>query len=147
MRTPTQVMVTAGVVLALAVGVAAQGGPRSVQVPAVTRVNARPIASVDGCDNFNQYCAACHGADARGMGPAARALEIPPADLTLITVRYGGTFPETHVRETLRGNHGGPPLKEMPDWAPILRSVSIDERVAIARLYNLVKYLESVQQP
>ncbi len=36
----------------------------------------------DGAALFAQHCAMCHGADGRGDGPAAKALAIPPADLT-----------------------------------------------------------------
>ena len=36
---------------------------------------------------FKQYCAACHGMDAKGHGPARAALKVPAADLTT-----AGTF-------------------------------------------------------
>ena len=40
-------------------------------------------ASIDGGKTlFAQNCAACHGAQARGDGPIAKTLPIPPADLT-----------------------------------------------------------------
>jgi putative copper export protein len=37
---------------------------------------------VRGATLFTANCAVCHGADARGDGPAAKSLPIPPADLT-----------------------------------------------------------------
>ena len=37
-----------------------------------------------GAELFKTHCASCHGADATGNGPVARALRHPPADLTLI---------------------------------------------------------------
>jgi putative copper export protein/mono/diheme cytochrome c family protein len=37
---------------------------------------------VRGAALFAANCAVCHGADARGDGPAAKSLAIPPADLT-----------------------------------------------------------------
>jgi len=42
---------------------------------------------------FSGYCAACHGLDGKGTGPAAAALKKAPADLTKISARNGGTFP------------------------------------------------------
>ena len=39
-------------------------------------------AIVGGAALFPGHCAACHGADGRGDGPAARRLPVPPADLT-----------------------------------------------------------------
>ena len=35
-----------------------------------------------GARLYPQHCAACHGAEGRGDGPAAKGLPIPPADLT-----------------------------------------------------------------
>jgi mono/diheme cytochrome c family protein len=42
---------------------------------------------------YKQFCAACHGAHARGNGPAASALKIQPPDLTTLAKRHGGKFP------------------------------------------------------
>jgi mono/diheme cytochrome c family protein len=39
-------------------------------------------AIVHGAKLFTTHCAACHGADARGNGPTAKSLPMPPADLT-----------------------------------------------------------------
>jgi len=41
------------------------------------------VASVaEGAALFPQNCGACHGADGRGDGPAAKGLPVPPANLT-----------------------------------------------------------------
>jgi mono/diheme cytochrome c family protein len=47
----------------------------------------------DGAKLFKTHCASCHGADATGNGPMARALRQAPADLTLIARHNGGMFP------------------------------------------------------
>ena len=39
-------------------------------------------AVADGAALFPQHCAACHGPQGKGDGPAAGALPVPPADLT-----------------------------------------------------------------
>ena len=146
MSTPTKLFVVAGVILGLTVGVAAQSVPTANPVVKVVRVNARPVATCDGRANFEAYCAGCHGTDAKGIGPAARGLAAPPADLTLIIVRNGGSFPSAHIRESIRGNHDNVSLQDMPDWDRVLRSVSTSDQEATLRLINLVRYIESVQQ-
>jgi mono/diheme cytochrome c family protein len=40
------------------------------------------IASIQGPALYKAYCAACHGPEAKGNGPMASTLKIPPADLT-----------------------------------------------------------------
>src|SRR5262245_52780030 len=114
----------------------------------VQRVPAQRIASVEGVDTFKAYCAACHGTDAKGTGPAAKALSKAPADLTTIAKRHGGTFSQSDVENVILGtremiSHG---TREMPIWGPILQSVSGgDESFAKLRLSNLVTYLRSIQ--
>src|ERR1035441_7369119 len=63
----------------------------------------RMIESLDGRLLFRAYCAACHGTDAKGGGPAAASLKSPPPDLTLISRRNGGKFPTVRVQKTISG--------------------------------------------
>lgn len=95
------------------------------------------------------YCASCHGADAKGNGPAAPALKTPPTDLTLLSKQSGGTFPEAHVATVIRGDsvtaaHGG---KDMPVWGPVFLQLGQHDSAQVQlRIRNLIKYLESIQQ-
>lgn len=146
MSTPTKLVIAAGVILGLAVGVSAQSVPTTNSTVKVVRVAAVRVATVDGHANFDAYCASCHGGDGKGLGPACRGLEAPPANLTLIVVRHGDTFPLEHVRQTILGSHADGDLREMPDWGRILASVSTDGQQATLRLHNLVRYIESIQQ-
>lgn len=78
------------------------------------------------------------------MAPALKA-RVP--DLTLLSRRNGGRFPEAHVRETILGGqivaaHGS---REMPIWGPIFHQVEGDQDWGNVRLENLVKYLASIQ--
>ena len=57
------------------------------------RKPAPPAPMVKGADLYSNYCAACHGTDAKGTGPLANLLKSKPADLTLIAKRNGGQFP------------------------------------------------------
>jgi mono/diheme cytochrome c family protein len=52
----------------------------------------RLIASIQGPALYKAYCAACHGPEAKGNGPAASTHKVPPADLTRISWRNGGRF-------------------------------------------------------
>jgi mono/diheme cytochrome c family protein len=109
----------------------------------------RLIESLDGRLLFRAYCAACHGADAKGGGPAASSLKTPPPDLTLISRRNGGNFPAERVQKTISGegmlttSHG---TREMPIWGPIFGQITWDQDLGNVRIHNLTKYLESLQQ-
>ena len=113
-----------------------------------------PPAEVAGRALFNDYCAACHGAEARGNGPAAADLDSPPADLTTIAARNGGVFPRARVMSVIDGytradQHGG----SMPEFGallegPMIRYDSGDGRLTPTPkpLVDLAAYLESIQQ-
>jgi mono/diheme cytochrome c family protein len=120
------------------------------QEPAkVVKVPARETKAMSGKALFREYCAACHGIAGKGDGPAASALKIPPADLTQIARRNGGKFPEAHVQHIIAGEaevpaaHGS---KEMPVWGNIFRHIGASRNVAAVRVYNLMKYLEQIQE-
>jgi len=107
------------------------------------------IRSVEGPNLFRAYCASCHGADAKGKGPAAPALKSKVPDLTLLTRKNGGRFPGARVRKIIMGDdvvavHGS---REMPVWGPIFHQIEWDVDRGNVRLENLVKYLESIQSP
>lgn len=96
---------------------------------------------------FRAYCASCHGADAKGNGPAAAALKTKVPDLTILSKNNGGEFPSAHVRKMIMGDdvvatHGS---REMPIWGPVFHQIEWDVDRGYLRLENLVKYLESIQ--
>ena len=115
--------------------------------------DARQAASVrqlmDGEQLYRSYCAACHGANAKGNGPAAPALKSAPADLTAIAKRNHGTFPRDRVAGYVENGdpsvaaHGS---REMPVWGPNFVALApgsyrpINERIAA-----VVSYIESIQ--
>jgi mono/diheme cytochrome c family protein len=108
-----------------------------------------PAPMVKGADLFNNYCAACHGPEAKGNGPLANLLKSKPADLTIIARKNGGQFPAAAVRKMIAGDDPSVPLhgtRTMPIWGPIFRDVQADQVPAGVRLDNLVKYLETLQQ-
>lgn len=105
------------------------------------------IQSVKGEDLYRAHCAACHGADARGHGPAAAALRVKPPDLSQIAARNGGKFPEERIAQVIANDqtvvaHGS---HEMPVWGPIFHQIEDDQDWGEVRLHNLIQYLESIQ--
>ena len=141
---------------ALAVGLAAQGAspqkpaaPAQKPVPTVKSVRAVPIVSVQGKDNFEAYCAVCHGSDAKGNGPAAPAMKVPPADLTALAAKNNGKFEAVAVSRVITGvdrtastpAHG---VEAMPIWGDVFRGEDPGKRTL--RVNNLVTYIESIQQ-
>lgn len=111
-------------------------------------------SAAEGALFFAANCSGCHGADARGGGPAAAGLDPPPADLTRIAARNGGTFPEDWVMSTINGFHRDVrPGSAMPAFdVEALGPTMVVERVegvgtpVPVTLLALSRYLESVQQ-
>jgi len=116
--------------------------------PTVKHVPIASVSPVSGKEMFSNYCAVCHGTDAKGGGPAASALKTAPPDLTVLAKKEGGKYPAAHVAAVIRGqadmaSHGS---KDMPVWGPLFASISqghdseVQQRVA-----NLVDYVQSLQ--
>ena len=114
----------------------------------VKKVAAKPTVSVVGKDLFVQYCAVCHGKDGKGGGPAAEALKSAPTDLTQISKRNNGTFPEERMMRMLQGQervtaHGS---QDMPVWGNVFSNMSSNLTMKQARMHGLVQYLEELQE-
>jgi mono/diheme cytochrome c family protein len=110
-------------------------------------VSARPAENLIGVDLFKEYCEVCHGSDAKGSGSAAEALNKRPAHLTQLARKNGGTFPELHVINYIKGQdvvavHG---VRNMPIWRPGFSQMGSNQDLVQARTYALVKYIEQLQ--
>jgi mono/diheme cytochrome c family protein len=71
-----------------------------------------------GRTEYQAHCAACHGIDGKGNGPASDELKTRPADLTVLTKKNNGEFPYKAITEVIDGRkafkaHG---TREMPIW-------------------------------
>ena len=116
----------------------------------IKKVPIERTSAGSGDEMFNAYCAACHGKTAKGDGPAASELKIPPADLTTLAQRNNGKFPIDYVTHVLEQGvqeakaHGS---KDMPIWGPLFGSISGGSASPEVkqRIYNLSKYIESLQ--
>lgn len=117
------------------------------ETPKIKKIPAHPTSSIAGQDLFREYCAVCHGSDAKGTGPAAAALKVKPADLTQISQKNGGKYPEVRVQRIINGDdevqaHGS---RDMPIWGQIMRHMSSNQDLGAVRIFNLVKYIETIQ--
>ena len=104
---------------------------------------------MEGPAVFQAYCAVCHGKNAMGGGPAASALKRRPPDLTRISQRNGGIFPFERLQRIISGKGPGMPAHgshEMPVWGPIFDEISWDGAPGSVRIYNLTRYIQSLQQ-
>jgi len=144
----------AGFTFAALTAVAQQPAPKvhSVPTPKVQSVPIKWTPTESAPQMYTTYCAACHGADAKGNGPAAPAMKIPPTDLTQLAKRNGGVFPANRVGSILKmGNedlaHGS---KDMPIWGDLFRTIggpSSDREAQIRlRISNLTDYLQQLQK-
>ena len=134
---------SSAVILVCAICVAAQEPPKKIE-----RTTAPMISPASGREMFMNYCASCHGKDAKGNGPAASALKVPPANLTELAKGNNGKYPSFKVTSVLNGQtdlaaHGS---KEMPVWGRVFWKMSGGHEAEVEqRVANLNRYIESVQ--
>jgi mono/diheme cytochrome c family protein len=112
----------------------------------VKQVPMKRTQASDGAGMYNAYCASCHGLGALGDGPAAKAMTKAPADLTKLSARNGGTFPETKIKRYIEGAdeiaaHGS---RDMPVWSTLFRSMERD--TVPLRIQALSDFLKSIQK-
>jgi mono/diheme cytochrome c family protein len=67
---------------------------------------------------FQKNCAACHGKGGKGDGPLVEFLKQTPPDLTMLSKKNGGVYPQAKVYDWIRDAkkvraHG---TEEMPIW-------------------------------
>jgi len=122
---------------------------RKSAAPAVAEAD--PVLADLGRETFQRHCASCHGASARGDGPAASALRPPPSDLTRIAARRGGEFPAGEIARFVDGRfslaaHGS---RAMPVWGERLGEripeAGVSEEIVRGQVSVLVEYLKSIQ--
>ncbi|MGS4948080.1 c-type cytochrome [Meridianimarinicoccus sp. RP-17] len=112
-----------------------------------------PVTRLDVArQDFADHCASCHGADARGEGPAAAGMNVPPPDLTLLSERNGGAFPLVEVMSQIDGYTRGP--SAMPEFGSLLLEdtmVMVETSPGVQtptpeRLVLMARYLETLQR-
>src|SRR5579864_4327279 len=115
--------------------------------PELKKTAIKQTSPASGEEMFAQYCAACHGADGKGNGPAAPAMKSTPMDLTQLAKQHDGKFPANKVFAVLKfGNGGGPHgSADMPVWGPLFQSLDkYQDGIVQQRVSNLVGYIETL---
>jgi mono/diheme cytochrome c family protein len=120
----------------------------SAQTPRVKKTTVVATSPASGKDMYFQYCAACHGKNGKGDGPAAAALKTPPMDLTKLSANNDGRFPEVKVVRIIEGSdtvaaHGS---RDMPVWGEIFHHMDASPATAKVRLANLSPHIQSIQR-
>jgi mono/diheme cytochrome c family protein len=124
----------------------------SAAPPAAPASSPDPVLAELGGEVFLRRCASCHGVDGRGDGPASAALRVPPADLTQIAARRGGSFPKGEIARFVDGRfavtaHG---TREMPVWGERLGEqipeADVSEEVVRGQIGVVVEYLQTIQR-
>lgn len=92
-------------------------------------VKANTASRVRGKKLFAENCASCHGASARGDGPAGAALNPRPADLTVMA----GQHPDGDFAWKIANGRG-----PMPAWSGQLSEKNI---------WDLVNFIQSLAGP
>ena len=120
----------------------------SQTVPQVKKTPVTATSPASGREMYLQYCAACHGKDARGGGPAAAVLNVAPTDLTTLASHDNGEFPDLRIARLIEGSndpaaHGS---REMRIWGEVFHQMDgSGASTPKLRLANLTGYLQSIQ--
>lgn len=116
--------------------------------PVIRKTPVERTSVSSGREMYRAYCAACHGAEGKGDGPASSALKSRSLDLTDLAKRNAGKFPELRVFGAISGDlrvtaHGS---KDMPTWGSVFRQMDGADVAGVKlRIRNLTKYIESLQ--
>ncbi len=98
---------------------------------------------------YVHLCASCHGENGDGRGPVAQSLSTAPADLRILSKRYGNPLPENEIARFIDGRedvkaHGS---RDMPVWGEkVWQGREGETRGQVSeRIAQLIAYLQSIQ--
>jgi mono/diheme cytochrome c family protein len=118
-----------------------------------TSTQAADFTSYSGEQLYQRFCSGCHGPQAHGDGKVAKSLGVIVPDLTLLTVRNRGEFPQERIMKIVDGRitigKHNKDDRTMPVWGEeLLRSEQGDpeaERATSDLIHKIVDYLEKIQ--
>lgn len=99
------------------------GGANAVQLQGAQGANSRLVT---GRDVYRARCAACHGPEGRGNGPAAAAMNPRPTDFAVVAQRQATT--DSSVADVIE--HG---RRSMPAFGRMLTRVQMDSLVGYVK--------------
>ena len=114
-----------------------------------------PAAAQSGKQDYEKYCADCHGLGGKGDGPFVQTIPMhpPPSDLTQLTKENGGKFPFDEVVETIDGRKNIPSHErlEMPFLGTTLQKPGQEftpesDAEVKKRIDAMARYVESLQR-
>jgi mono/diheme cytochrome c family protein len=73
-------------------------------------LTAATVAAQSGKQDYDTYCADCHGSEGKGNGQSAQVIPMNPSppDLTQLAIKNGGKFPFDEVVEIIDGRKNVP---------------------------------------
>ena len=114
-----------------------------------------PAAAQSGKQDYEKYCADCHGLGGKGDGSDVQTIPMhpPPSDLTQLTKENGGKFPFDEVVETIDGRKNIPSHErlEMPFLGATLQKPGQEftpesDAEVKKRIDAMARYVESLQR-
>jgi mono/diheme cytochrome c family protein len=121
----------------------------------VLGANTRPAAAQSGKQDYEKYCADCHGSGGKGNAPFVQTIPMhpPPSDLTQLTKDNGGKFPFDEVVDMIDGRKNIPSHErlQMPFLGETLQEpgqeFTPDGDAAVKKKIDATaRYVESLQQ-
>jgi len=112
--------------------------------------SAADYAAMSGEQLYQRFCAACHGMQGRGDGPAAASFRVEVPDLTQTASRTHGT--REQIMRIIDGRYiiGAHGTRIMPVWGEELARLEIGnpdaERTSQVIIGRLADYVTKLQQ-
>jgi mono/diheme cytochrome c family protein len=133
----------------------AQASAAFLLIVLVLAANARTALAESGIQDYQNYCAACHGLGGKGDGPSRLTIPMnpPPNDLTVMAKKNGGTFPFDRVVDSIDGRKNIPSHArlQMPFWGTTLQKPGSEftpesDAEVKRRIESMARFVESLQQ-
>ena len=116
-------------------------------VVALTLLWAPKAPAQSGKEDYQQYCAACHGPN--GKGGTWNGIDVP--DLTRLSQQNGGQFPVEEIRKVVDGRSQSrwhQRRRDMPYWGDIfeIEEGNLASKAKVeARIRSIVDYIQGLQ--
>jgi mono/diheme cytochrome c family protein len=121
----------------------------------VLATTARTAAAQSGIQDYQNYCAECHGLRGKGDGPSRLSIPMnpPPNDLTQMAKKNGGRFPFDEVVDSIDGRKDIPSHArlQMPFWGTTLQKPGREftpesDAEVKKRIESMARFVASIQQ-